>query len=68
MLWWYSTGMNNKSWVVALFAIAAIAYFFPGWNGFFFDPSDIGVGDSRIMASILFVGGLLLWYLTPRKD
>jgi hypothetical protein len=60
----------SKGWAVLLFIIASIAWFFPQWNGLFFEPSkDVTTGEGRIVAAVLFVGGLLLWFLgSPRSD
>jgi hypothetical protein len=54
----------SKQWAVILFVMAALAWFFPQWNGIFFEPSrDMTTGEGRIVAAVLFVGGLLLWFL-----
>lgn len=53
-----------KQWAVVLFVMAATGWFFPQWNGAFFEPSkDMTTGEGRIVAAVLFVGGLLLWFL-----
>jgi hypothetical protein len=59
--------MYHKFWAVFLFFSALSVWFFPGWNGFLFESSNVTAGEGRIMAAIFFVGGLLLWYLTPEK-
>jgi len=58
--------MNKKSWGIALCLIAGLVWLFPQWNGIFFAPSDISTGNGRIIATILFVGGLLLYYTNPQ--
>jgi hypothetical protein len=48
---------TNQSWSIVLFLLASVAY------GSIFEYSkDITTGESRIIAAILFVGGLLLWF------
>jgi len=60
----------SKRWAVTLFIMASVAWFFPQWNGLFFEASkDITTGEGRIVAAVLFVGGLLLWFLgSPRSS
>jgi hypothetical protein len=59
----------SKCWAVILFVWAAIAWFFPQWNGLFFEASkDITTGEGRIVAAVFFVGGLLLWFLGSRGN
>jgi hypothetical protein len=36
------------------------SYPFPGFNGIFFDRSNITTGEGQILGAILFVGGLIL--------
>jgi hypothetical protein len=52
------------------FIVAGImSYFWPGFNGYFFPPSEISAGDGRIVASILLVGAAILWFIrTPPND
>jgi len=58
----------KQCWSIILFGITPMVYFFPQWNGFLFGPSvGITTGDGRIISSILFVGGLILWYLPNRS-
>ncbi len=60
--------MKKRNWSVILFGGAFFAYFFPAWNGVFFNASqDITLGDGRIQAAIFLVGGLLLWYQEEEK-
>jgi hypothetical protein len=48
---------TNQSWSIVLFLMASVAY------GSIFEYSKgITTGESRIIAAILFVGGLLLWF------
>lgn len=65
-IWVIIWGMNKKSLAWMLVALSFLYYFFPQWNGFF-DSRDISQGEGTIIWSILFVGGILLWYL-PVKD
>jgi hypothetical protein len=52
--------------VAAVFAvIGGIAWHWPGYNGFFFPPSDISIGDSRIMSAIFLVGAAIVWFVRP---
>lgn len=60
--------MSGKHWAVLLALLAISSWFFPQWNGFFFERSEVSTGEGRIIAAIFFVGSLLLWYLSPRKD
>jgi hypothetical protein len=62
------TFTRNKQWAVVLFVMALIAWLFPQWNGTFFQASkDITAGEGTIVAAILFVGGLLLWFLDSSR-
>lgn len=45
-----------------LFGAAATEYFFPGWNGFFTDPTPISGDTQRILIAVYVVGGLVLIY------
>jgi hypothetical protein len=56
-----------RTWGIILVAMAAMEWFFPGWNGFFFERRSITTGEAQIMAAVLFVGGLLLIFLEPRN-
>lgn len=60
--------MNSKKWAVLLFVLAVSQGLFPQWNGFFFPPSDISLGEGRIIAAVLFVGGLILWYWKQKEE
>ena len=55
--------MEKRRWAILLIVFGLMYWFFPGWNGFFFESSDISMGEGRIMASILLIGGVLLYYL-----
>ena len=58
-----------KHWSIILFAFAFVQWFFPKWNGIFSGSiSDMTTGDSRIIASIAFVGAIILWQLTKREN
>jgi hypothetical protein len=57
----------NRPLAIGLIVAAAFQWFFPGWNGVYFDASNVTAGEARIIAAIFFVGGLLLWYLVPEK-
>jgi hypothetical protein len=53
---------TNRWWAVVLFFGAAAAEFER-----FFEPSkDVTTGEGRIVAAVMFVGGLLLWFLRER--
>jgi hypothetical protein len=58
----------KDNWAIALIMGSAGAWFFPQWEGLLFDPVSISTGDGRIIAAILFVGGLLLWYLPDKSS
>lgn len=58
----------KKHIAIGLFIFATTQYFFPKWNGLLFESStDITAGDGRIVAAILLVGGLLLWFSKEEK-
>lgn len=59
--------MDRKTWAIGLFILSAANWFFPRWNGYFFEPSDVSTGEGRIISVICLVGGLLLWYRDPSK-
>jgi hypothetical protein len=55
---------TKRWWAIVLIVMAAATPYFPQWNGIFFEPSkDIMTGEGRIIAAVMFVGGLLLWFL-----
>lgn len=58
----YSMKVTKKHWAIGLFIGAAGEWFFPGYNGFFFESSSISTGESQIIAAVFLVGGLLLWF------
>jgi hypothetical protein len=46
------------------FAIGAVgSWFWPGFNGLFFEPSAISAGEGRIIAAIFAVGAAILWFM-----
>jgi hypothetical protein len=54
---------GNRYWAIMLILMAATAWYLPEWNGAFFGPlADFTTGEARIASTIMFVGGLLLWY------
>ena len=57
----------NKS-IAAMFMIVGLCtWASPGFNGIFFAPSDVSVGDGRIIASILISAAAILWFMNPQK-
>lgn len=56
----------RKQIAICLAGAAAVCWFFPGYNGALFEPSNISVGDSRIIAAILAVGAAVLWAMPDR--
>jgi hypothetical protein len=57
----------NKGIAIGFLIAGALCWYLPGFNGVFFLPSDISVGESRIIAAILVVGGAILWFLPTSK-
>lgn len=61
--------MNKKTWSILLVSVSLLSWYFPKWNGIFAETTfDITSGEGRIVASILFVGGLILWYLPEQNS
>jgi hypothetical protein len=60
-------GEMKKSIAIGFVVAGAMNWFLPGFNGMFFEPSAISVGESRIIAALFLIGGAILWYL-PRND
>jgi hypothetical protein len=59
----------SKRWAVLLFIMSSMTWFFPQWNGLFFEASkDVTTGEARIVAAVLFIGGLLLWFLDSLRS
>lgn len=55
---------SNRYWALILIFMAMAMWFSPHWNGLFFEPlKDLTGGEARIASTILFVGGLLLWFM-----
>ncbi|WP_337109533.1 hypothetical protein [Mesorhizobium salmacidum] len=42
-------------------------WYSPGFNGFFFPPSDVSVGDGRIISSILIAAAAILWCMNSSE-
>jgi hypothetical protein len=60
---WFVAG-SNRYWALILIFIATAMWYSPHWNGLFFEPlNDLTGGEARIASTILFVGGLLLWFM-----
>ena len=59
----------KRAFAVGFLIVGAVNWHWPGFNGYFFPPSDIAIGDGRIIAAILMVGGAILWFMPERpKD
>jgi hypothetical protein len=59
----------SKRWAVILCTTASLTWFFQQWNGLLFEASkDVTTGEARIVAAVLFVGGLLLWFLGSSRS
>jgi hypothetical protein len=54
--------------VVGLFASGVGMWFWPDFNGFLFDPTDMSVGVSRIIAAIFLVGAAILFFMPPSAN
>ena len=54
--------MSKKTWAIILAALGVSQWFFPQFNGMFFDSSNVSLGEGRIVASVFFVGALILWF------
>ena len=59
--------MDKKSVSWTLIIIGAIAYLFPQWQGVLIDSGAVSIGEARIVATIMIMGGILLFYL-PNKN
>ena len=55
--------MDKKTLAWVLIIAGGIGYFFPEWQGVWLSSSNITAGDGRIIATLLFLGGLFLYYL-----
>lgn len=54
---------NNAKAFAVLFGLLGMAEIFaPGWNGLLAQASQVTPGESRIIASVYFVGAGLLWF------
>ena len=53
----------NRNVAVGFAVIGVLSYFWPGFNGVFFEPSDISLGESRIIAAIFLVGAAIVWFI-----
>jgi hypothetical protein len=58
----------NKGVAVGLFVAACLNLYSPGFNGIFFDPVKISVGEGRIIAAIFIVGAAVVWFMPPAKE
>ena len=53
----------NRAVAVVFAVIGAATWYWPRFNGFLFQASDIRLGESRIVASIFLVGAAVLWFM-----
>jgi len=58
----------NKAIAIGFMVAGFIAWYFPGFNGYFFAPSDVSDGEGLIAGSVLTVGAAVLWFMHPRSD
>jgi hypothetical protein len=47
----------------ALMILGVIAFFFPNTEGPFVQPGEVSVGEARIMAVIVVMAAVLLYYM-----
>jgi hypothetical protein len=59
-------GPMNSGISVGLFVAGLMAWMFPGFNGFLFEPSQVSAGETRILVTVFFVGAVIVWLL-PTK-
>ncbi|TGS95266.1 hypothetical protein EN814_16315 [Mesorhizobium sp. M2D.F.Ca.ET.171.01.1.1] len=55
----------NKALAVGFAMAGFINWTWPGFNGFLFQPSNISLGDSRIIGAILMSAAGIIWFLDP---
>jgi hypothetical protein len=53
----------NRQIAIAFAVIGATSWYWPGFNGVFFSPTDISAGDGRIIAAIFLVGAAVVWFI-----
>ena len=58
----------SKSFAYMLFGIAALVWFFPGFNGILFEPSNVNVGEGHILSAVIFVAGLVVLLSANLKE
>jgi len=59
----------NRSIAIGFAVAGTVSYFWPGFNGMLFEPSNISVGESRIIAAIFLVGAAIVWFIRePPKE
>jgi hypothetical protein len=54
---------SNRYWAAILILTGMAMWYSPGTGPFFEPLKDFTAGDARIASTILFVGGLLLWFM-----
>lgn len=52
---------------IELTVAGVVSYLFPGFNGIFFERSNITTGEGQIVGAILVVGGLILVALARKS-
>lgn len=57
-----------RALAIGLFVAGGCSWFFPGFNGTFFAPSNIDLGTGRIVGAICIVGAAILWMVPSRTD
>jgi hypothetical protein len=58
-----SVAQTKRWWAVILVFAAAATWCFPRSGRIFDASSDVTTGEGRIVAAVMLVGGLLLWFL-----
>jgi hypothetical protein len=54
--------------VAVFFLVMAVAnWYWPRFNGVFFETSDVTDGEGRIIAAVFAVGAAILWFMNPPK-
>jgi hypothetical protein len=55
--------MTNKNVASALAVAGVVTWLFPGFNGYFFDASDVSAGEAQIAGAVLLSGAAIVWFI-----
>jgi hypothetical protein len=53
----------NRAVAVGLAIAGLSSWYWPGFNGIWFSPSNVTTGEGHIIGAILIVGAAIVWFI-----